>query len=641
MPGIYKLFTALVALTGNISLMATGEVGPVFSVIGAGLLVGYFRLMKGYSPLPKWAVGSLSLVTFLVFLIDLFLTLDMFVAVAQMTLVFQTIKSFDIKEPWDPLQVFFVSLLQLLMASELTNALSFGIAFLVFLIFIVVSILLGHFVREGQMVFRPYVKPTVVITVLTLVLTVVFFVSIPRFRSGLWGKSFLKGIKTIGFSERVDFGSFGDVKLDETVVMRVILQPDLQESLYLRGMTFDYFDGIAWYDTIKDMRKIYRTGRDFIKEVPEGEETFAAEIYLEPINSDVIFTLLKPYKIDAAGYYMRRDNAGSFYMRHKKSKRFFYRIFSIDDHYYDNVYLSSYLQFPEEFTSIRRLAEDITSGVSDGLKKTETIRDYLIGNYQYSLSPERPADGLTAIEHFLFNSRQGYCEHFATSMALMLRSLGIPARLVTGFLRGSKNDYGDYYLIRQADAHSWVETFLDGRWVLFDPTPPVVLPGRTRLTLLLDMMNLNWYRYVVGFSSYDQQRMTSYLFGYRKTVETVPSIPYQTMFLAALIGMVVFIFYKFMYRDSTQSVYRDVTREYNRLRRKVLRCGGSVTRASTSGEVMKEALKTGRFDSSAIQMFISQYRFLRFSGQENKKLLSDFYQVSKRLKKKSRSYKER
>ncbi|NIP40597.1 MAG: hypothetical protein GTN39_03685, partial [Candidatus Aenigmarchaeota archaeon] len=168
MPGIYKLFTAIVAVIGNVSLIATGEMNPAFSLMGTGLFWGYYRSMKGYPALSKWVLGGLSLTTFLVFLINFYVTEDVFIAVAQMTLIFQSLKSFDIKEPWDPLQVFFVSLLQLLIASELTNSISFGIIFLVFLVFIVVSILLGHFVREGQMVFRPYMKPVSMITLFTL-----------------------------------------------------------------------------------------------------------------------------------------------------------------------------------------------------------------------------------------------------------------------------------------------------------------------------------------------------------------------------------------------------------------------------------------------------------------------------------------
>jgi transglutaminase-like putative cysteine protease len=632
MPGIYKLFTAIVALIGNISLIATGEMSPVFSLIGTGLLWGYYRSLKGYPSLPKRAIGGFTFTTFIVFLINFYITGDIFIAVAQMTLIFQTLKSFDIKEPWDPLQVFFVSLLQLLMASELTLSISFGIVFLVFLIFIVVSILLGHFVKEGQTVFKPYLKPIALITLFTLILTIIFFVSIPRFMSGLWGKSFLKGIKTAGFSEKVDFGSFGEVKLDETVVMRVILEPEPEEPLYLRGMTFDYFDGVSWNDTTKDMRKIYRRSGDFVRDVSEEDKKFEAAVYLEPIDSDVIFTIKKPYRIDSAGYYMRRDSAWSFYMRQKASKRFSYRMFSIDDYYRDNVFLKSYVQFPDGMESVKSLTRDITSNAPGAFEKAKLIRDYLVNNYQYSLVSEQADSGSSAVEHFLFTSRRGYCEHFATAMILMARAEGIPARLVTGFLRGGKNTFGDYYLIRQSDAHSWVEAYIDGKWITFDPTPPVSDSKKVNLLLLLDMVNMNWNRYVVGFSSYDQRRMTNYFLGYRRVVGAVPGLPSFTIIPVGVILVLLFLVYLKKRRDLSYARSRGASAEYVQFMKRVSRYGGKVTPSSSTDEVYREALKTDRFERGIVKRFIESYRLLRFSGRGDINVLKNFQKFSKMLK---------
>ncbi len=631
MPGIYKLFTAIVAIIGNVSLIATGEMNPVFSFIGTGLLWGYYRSMKGLHSLPKWAVGSLSLITFALFLGNFYLSGDVFISVAQMTLIFQVIKSFDMRVPWDPLQVFFVSLLQILMASELINSISFGIIFLVFLVFIVVSILLGHFIREGQMVFRPYLRPIAVITFLTLIFTGIFFVSVPRFRSGLWGRSFSKSIKTTGFSDKVDFGSFGEVKLDETVIMRMILDPDVPGSHYLRGMTFNYFDNFAWYDTLKDTRRIFRTSEDFKIKVLEENKKFEAEIFLEPIDSSVIFTFKKPYKIESAGFFMRRDTAGSFYMRQKISKRFNYKLFSIDGYTRDNLHIENYLQFPEEIPAVKNLAEEITVNEEDTFIKAEIIRDYLLKNYKYSLYTEEPEYNTTAIEDFLFRTREGYCEHFATAMTLMVRSIGIPARLVTGFLSGQKNDFGDYYLIRQSDAHSWVEVFLDDRWITFDPTPPVDPAKRLSLVLFLDMMRMNWNRYVVGFSSYDQKSLANYMFRYRRNIMKMPDIHYKRFAAVAVVLMISALLYRLKQTGVIHKKHSAVSAEYIRFRKRVLKYGGKISRSSTTKEVVLEAVDTGRFSPADIKEFIGAYRELRFSGQTDSGLLRSFQKISRKL----------
>jgi transglutaminase-like putative cysteine protease len=637
MPGIYKLFTAIVAIIGNVSLISTGEMNPAFSIIGASLLYGYYRSLRGYSQLSKHAVGALSFTTFIVFLINFYINKDIFVSVAQMTLIFQAIKSFDIKEPWDPLQVFFVSLLQLLMASELTNSIYFGIIFVLFVVFIVVSILLGHFVSEGQRRFRPFLKPMASITILTIVLTIIFFVSIPRFRSGLWGRSLSRGIKTTGFSERVDFGSFGRIKLDETIVMRMVIRPDAEGPHYLRGMTFDYFDGMAWYDTLKDSRRIFKRPEDFNIDVPADIKKYEVEVYLEPLDSDVIFTFKKPYRIESEGFFLRKDSAGSFYMKQKVSKRFFYRLFSVDGYYNDNIYLRAYLQTPPGIERIKRLAEKVTANSEDPIKKAEVIRVFLLKNYEYSLFTRRPPEDVTQLEDFLFYSKKGYCEHFATAMTLMLRSIGIPARLVTGFLSGQRNDIGDYYLIRQSDAHSWVEAFINRRWLVFDPTPPVFISHRAGIFLFFDMIRLKWNRYVVGFSTYDQVRMANYIFNYPKIRLKLSRSSLSWIMLIVTILIILFIIVDNLKRKGFSYIrYKGVSAEYVRFMRMISRYGGRIYPSSGTEEVLMEAIRIERFDNEDIKRFIEAYRFLRFSGEKDETMLKNFYERARRLRRNRR-----
>jgi len=630
MPGIYKLFTALVALVGNLSLVATGEIHPAFSLAGSGLLWGYYRSLKRMPTLPKWAVGGLSLSTFILFLLDFYSSGDIFISVARMTLIFQAIKSFDIKDTWDPPQVFFMSLLQLLIASELTNSISFGIVFLLFIIFVVVAVLMSHFVREGQTRFRPFIAPIAAVAVMTLVMTAVIFTVLPRLRSGLWGKGLSRGIRTTGFTDRVEFGSFETVKKDETVVMRMVLSPDTDGPHYLRGMTFDYFDGTAWYDTVKDVRRIFRTTGDFIEDIPAGAGRYEADIYMEPIDSDVIFTFKRPYRLSAPGYMLRMDTAGSLYMKQKVSKRFNYRISSIEGYYRDSKYLESYFQIPAGMERLERLALELTEGSDSAYDMAEAVRDYLLENYTYSLFAARPESGMNAVEHFLFVSRKGYCEHFATAMTLMLRAAGIPARLVTGFLTGSRNDLGGYYLIRQSDAHSWVEAYMGGEWIPFDPTPPVRRTERITMVLLADMLKMSWNRYVVGFSAYDQRRMASCLASLKgdwhadRTTMPVIVVP-------AMIAVVVMFLVAGRLRRHLPVAGMGggtATAEYIKLRKRVARDGGNITVSSTSSDVFREAMKTGRYRADNLERFIECYRTLRFSGSTDGEVLERLTSLS-------------
>jgi len=637
MPGIYKFFTAMVAVIGNVSLISTGEMNPVFSAIGTVLLYGYYRSMKDYPQLSRVAVGALSFTTFMVFLLNFYINRDIFISVAQMTLIFQSIKSFDMKDPWDPLQVFFVSLLQLLMASELTHSIYFGIVFVLFVIFIVISILVGHFVNEGQRRFGQFLKPIITITLLTLILTVIFFVSLPRFHSGIWGQSFTRGIRTTGFSEKVEFGSFGRVKVDDTVVMRMIISPDKGSSYYIRGMTFDYFDGVAWYDTLKHARRTFPEPDDFSRTVSERSKKYEIEIYLEPIDSDVIFTVKRPYRIESEGSFLHMDTAGAFYMKQKVSKRFFYKLYSVDDYYSDNAYLRNYLQMPDGIKGIKGFTEGITAGYETPMQKANAIMSYLLKNYEYRLFTRRPPEGMTQIEDFLFNTKRGYCEHFATAMTLMLRSINIPARLVTGFLSVQKNEMGDYYVVRQSDAHSWVEAFINGKWYPFDPTPPVVAPLKKGIFLLFDMIKMRWSRYVVGFSAHDQARMARYIFYYPgMRMGAHRSFPLWPVPIAVslLILFIVVNTLRKRFRLYIKYRYKGVSAEYVRFMNMVRRYGGNIKPSSATEDVLSEAIRTGRFDNREVRAFIEAYRFLRFSGRMDRTMLRNFYDISGRLRRK-------
>jgi len=136
------------------------------------------------------------------------------------------------------------------------------------------------------------------------------------------------------------------------------------------------------------------------------------------------------------------------------------------------------------------------------------IEQFLKQTYRYSLDAET-AIQKSPIEEFLFIRKTGYCEHYASAMVVLLRTLGIPARLATGFLAGEWNDFGHYYTVRQRDAHAWVEVYfpLSG-WITFDPTPSVTgTPGNPFLTYagkLLASVRLQWDRYVIRYSLRDQ-----------------------------------------------------------------------------------------------------------------------------------------
>src|SRR4030065_1545735 len=200
MPQLYRILTAVLAFTGCVSLVISGEVTPIMSLTGIGLLPGYYRFLKGMPQAPGLAIGGFSGLTLLIFFFDtLIVSNDYFLGVAHLTITFQAIKSFDLKEPWDHLQVYFMALLQLLIASDLTRSLTFGVVFVVFMVLLVTAMVLSHFLKEGALGRISIRKPVLIISLCTLLMTVMIFVLIPRTSQKFFGKSHTKGIKTTGF----------------------------------------------------------------------------------------------------------------------------------------------------------------------------------------------------------------------------------------------------------------------------------------------------------------------------------------------------------------------------------------------------------------------------------------------------------
>jgi len=160
--------------------------------------------------------------------------------------------------------------------------------------------------------------------------------------------------------------------------------------------------------------------------------------------------------------------------------------------------------------------------------------------------PRDPVDG------FLFESKRGFCEHYASAFAVLLRGAGIPARIVTGYQGGEFNPRGNYLIVRQSDAHAWTEALVDGAWQRFDPTGAVsplriesgisrALPGAAQLPLfarldsgflknaelLLDALNHAWRRNVVGFDHGRQRELW-------RSMRLEPDAPWQVMGALAL-----------------------------------------------------------------------------------------------------------
>src|SRR5580704_6667649 len=333
------------------------------------------------------------------------------------------------------------------------------------------------------------------------------FFFFPRFSAGYLGRTSLQPTLMSGFSDDVELGQIGEIKKNSEVVMRVRTgKPVGYPGLRWRGIALSAFDGKRWSSPDRDAVTIPAGLSGWINltdRPPEPDPTATIlryTILLQPVATDTLFAPANAVsvrgnlsgegsnpEVGARRSYVIRDATGSIFNPFHNFTSLRYEGFSLlparnvprlraaSTDYPEDI-RNTYLQLPTLDPRIPELARQITARAQTPFDKTITLENYLRSRFTYTLNlTGKPGDDPLA--HFLFETHAGHCEYFASAMAIMLRTLGIPTREVNGFLPGEYNDLGEDYIVRASDAHSWVEVYFPGTgWMTFDPTPP----GRNR-----------------------------------------------------------------------------------------------------------------------------------------------------------------
>ena len=364
---------------------------------------------------------------------------------------------------------------------------------------------------------------------MTVALTLAIFFLIPRVGAGVLQKTSGEALRTTGFSDRVDLGTIGSVKQDPQIVMRVELsdQPAVEKDrLYLRGLAYDQYDGRSWRHSGTYRRSLSLVADGTFLARPAGSRLpdsqsipIRQDILLETLDTPVLFAA--PFAELVSGEFLtvQADAMGGLHLSFLPSSRIRYSVTSqvpqlvADERnasilaYPDSI-RSQYLQVPVGSEQVADLAHRVSQQAATPFRRTLAIQQHLLENYRYSL--ESDTSTLShPLEEFLFTRKTGYCEHYATAMVVMLRTVGIPARLVTGFLATEWNEYGGYFTVRQRDAHAWVEVYFPhSGWITMDPTPTVNTAVSTSrwepLSRLGESVRLQWDRLFVRYSAKDQ-----------------------------------------------------------------------------------------------------------------------------------------
>ncbi len=377
-------------------------------------------------------------------------------------------------------------------------------------------------------------------------LTLPFFFLIPRFGGGGVAGGFNDGDAITGFSDRVELGQVASIKKSPRVVMRVRLDRKPPRYLRWRGIALENYDGRVWsVGGNRDRRPAFaqdrsstegpaadaQFNRDHIvdpavlerQSVPPRPPTVEQMIVLEPLSTDTLFATQRPFRVRGPLAKVFKDKSTGALSSIGFKGRTNYIVSSDisvpseQELRLDTPASSSenikqiYLQKPPKLDArISQKAHEITRNAPTPYDKARAIENYFKTEFHYTLDL-KGTDG-DPLADFLFETREGHCEYFATAMVIMLRTLEIPARIVNGFQMGELNELNDMYTIRESDAHSWVEAYFPrtDSWIEFDPTPSAGINDYSqggliaRLRKYADAMEVFWLDYIVTLDSDEQ-----------------------------------------------------------------------------------------------------------------------------------------
>ena len=570
----------------------------------AGLLLWRTWLTYGDKPLPKrWL---LMLVTFAGTAGIIFNYHTMFGREAGVTLLVMlaALKLMELRKPRDAMVLVYLACFIIITNFFYSQSIPTALYLLVSLMVIVTTWV--HLQAES-IALRPRMRIAAVLLLQALPLTLILFILFPRVQGPLWGLP-QDAYANTGLDDRMSPGSLSRLGLSEEVAFRVSYngKPPRRDQMYWRGPVLWYFDGRTWTPG--------RTTLTYPPNFTDLGQPIDYVVTLEPHNKTWLFTLDVPDKltipaiissdfqvlnrapVHARMRYAARSNL-SYHANVQESERQLQRALQLPRQFNPRAQQlaaewrkqieanpppqpSSPLPNPppkgEGAIALPPTGGNLEggngrggnrslAGIDEALVNT-ALRYFSKQGFVYTLQP--PLLGSNSVDDFLFNAKQGFCEHYASAFVFLMRAANVPARVVTGYLGGELNTVGNYYIVRQSDAHAWAEVWLAGQgWVRVDPTG-VIAPGRLEsglsaavsdsaalpfmernppqwmrnLRFNLDTLANQWNQWVLG---YDSERQFAFL-----TRLGMESVTWQKMALnmSAGLGVVIALFSLFMLR---------------------------------------------------------------------------------------------
>ncbi|MFO7766395.1 MAG: transglutaminaseTgpA domain-containing protein [Pelovirga sp.] len=475
---------------------------------------------------------------------------DVAVPLIQILCVLLAARLASEKTPRTMLQTFALALTLLAASSLLTLNMAYLVYLVVLILILSSSLILLSFIHvdpeiqvsskamKGLRFFLMIVPAT------TLVLMSALFFLLPRTPTPLWNIAGQELAAVAGMTDQVRPGSFSDLQSTGDIAFRAEIDELPPLLLYWRGIVLDQLDDQIW-----------RRSNHQAQEQFKSDDSFRWEyvIYAEPKSDPYLVTLDRTEQLRGISH--RKQSNGVFVRQHQGHRRTTYRgvarpeavaeLEGNPDHY---------LTVPSSsFARLREVAVELGSEPQDFAGRLERLEAFFL-QQQLTYSAADLPQTQFPLATFLFESRRGYCEHFASTFAVMLRLMDIPSRLVGGYLGGEYNQFGKFYLVTEDRAHVWVEALNDqGEWVRIDPsrlavnadqTFSVSGTGRSYWQSLVDALYHSWTRRVLNFDLRQQfelvREASNKLAGLRRIeFSMLPSV--LSLLLIAIIFSAIFL----------------------------------------------------------------------------------------------------
>jgi protein-glutamine gamma-glutamyltransferase len=553
----FEVSLLLMLATSFTTLALTGQLDtPSKLVFSAALILKLWKQAEGsdFNLQPSTA-KHLGILCIFFYAVDLFILspgpalLDrILAATVHLVLLATAIKLFSARTYRDYAYLAALSFLMVLAAAVYTVSVLYLVGLALYLLFSI-STFVGYEIKHssdaaGQggpgeerslpVQRRDAVEKALLATSLAVALGVVVLASLlffvlPRYRTGYLTALASQAEHISGFSETVNLGDIRKIKRSSAVVMRVRIEgsPSLFKGVRWRGVGLTSFDGKRWFNDNTDQLPVSPTspGR-FLLPSSEGWQSrgrlaLRYRVLLAPLSTDVLFVAAVPRQLTGRIRLLSIDQTQSLHNPQRDNAPFGYDVVteagvpapeqlrrtSTD---FPPAIRLAYLRTPGLNPAVANLARQVTASATCNYERALAIQNYLRRNFGYTLDPTGIDPG-DPIGSFLLKSRQGYCEYFAAAMALMLRTVNIPSRLVNGFQTGSYNRVGKDFVVRARNAHTWVEVYFPGYgWIPFDPTPPD--PSQVEETWgemddYLDALSVFWSEWVINYDFGHQVRL--------------------------------------------------------------------------------------------------------------------------------------